>query len=83
MARVTCDLPILVVILTKIARGKRKTACLVQPAGYYGAARFTTFQSLSGVIARIDLRLCGPSGPVVLLRKGHLAKLREELIKSI
>jgi hypothetical protein len=32
---------------------------------------------------RSDVRLCGPSGPVVLLREGRLAKLREELVEAI
>jgi hypothetical protein len=32
---------------------------------------------------RVAVRLCGPSGPVVLLREGRLAKLREELVEPI
>jgi hypothetical protein len=35
------------------------------------------------MIALIAVCLCGPSGPVVLLREGRLAKLREELIESL
>jgi hypothetical protein len=35
------------------------------------------------VIARIAVRLRGPSGPVVLLREGRLPKLREELVEAI
>jgi hypothetical protein len=34
-------------------------------------------------IGRIDVRLCGPNGTVVLLCEGQLAKLREELIEAI
>jgi hypothetical protein len=35
------------------------------------------------MIARIAVRLCGPSGPVVLFREGRLAKLREELVEAL
>jgi hypothetical protein len=34
-------------------------------------------------MARSSGRLCGSSGPVVLLCEGRLAKLREELIEAI
>jgi hypothetical protein len=35
------------------------------------------------VIERIAFPLCGPSGLVVLLCEGRLAKLREELVEAI
>jgi len=35
------------------------------------------------MIARIAVGLCGPSGPIVLFRKGRLAKFREELVEAI
>jgi hypothetical protein len=34
-------------------------------------------------IGRIDVRLCGPNGAVVLVREGQLAKLREESVEAI
>ena len=39
--------------------------------------------SSGSVIAQFAVRLGGPSGPVVLLREGRLAKLREELVEAI
>ena len=35
------------------------------------------------MIAQIAVGLCGPRGPVILLREWRLAKLRQELIKAI
>jgi hypothetical protein len=35
------------------------------------------------IIQRIAIRLCSPSGPVVLFLEGRLAKLREELVEAI
>ena len=35
------------------------------------------------ITGNIRIRLCGPSGLVLMLRKGRLAKLREELVESI
>ena len=47
------------------------------------ANQFRTRAVLWVVIAGIGVRLCGLSGPVVLLREGRLAKLREELVEAI
>jgi hypothetical protein len=35
------------------------------------------------VIARIAVRLCGSSGPVILLCERQLTELREELVEAI
>jgi hypothetical protein len=35
------------------------------------------------MFALIAIGLCGPRGPVILLREGRLAKLREELVEAI
>jgi hypothetical protein len=47
------------------------------------ATRTDDMGSHCSVFVRIDVRLCRPSGPVVLLREGRLAKLREELVETI
>jgi hypothetical protein len=66
------------------ARGKRKEGLLGLASQLIARRRaLRRSQSLAGVISRVDIRLCGSSGPVVLLRKGRLAKLREELVESI
>jgi hypothetical protein len=40
-------------------------------------------QVITLMIFRIAVALCGPRGPVILLREGRLAKLREKLVESI
>jgi hypothetical protein len=35
------------------------------------------------MLARIAVRLCGPSGPVFLLSEERLAEFREELVQAL
>src|SRR6266508_3830808 len=37
----------------------------------------------SSVVARVPVRPCGPTGPVVSLREGRLSQLRAELVEAI